>query len=262
MIDGHAGLSVLQGYPDDVARKGGIAWPDPLAGLHAAFATLVALHLRLTEPGCGGATVEVAQLEATVSVVGHAVLARQLGGAEPVPDGSRDPHLAPQGVYPCRGEDAWVAVSVVDDRMWRALCAAAGMPAAWAAWDVAARHIRHDDIDAALGAWTAAGDAVERASTLRTAGVAAEPVADAAMVMADPHLAARGAFVSLRHPEAGTHRWPRLAVRLHATPATYRRPAPCLGEHRREVLATLAGYDAVAVDALEETGVIVDRPPQ
>ena len=260
MIDGHAGLSVVQGYPDDVARKGGIAWPDPVAGLHAAFATLVALHVRLVDRG-RGATIEVAQLEATISVTGHAVIDRQLDGCEPVPIGSRDRCLAPQGVHPCRGEDGWIAVSVVDDSSWVALCEVAGLAPDWCGWDVGARRLHHDAIDAALGRWTSGGDATDRAARLRSAGVVAEPVADAAMVMADPHLAARRAFVTLDHPEAGAHPWPRLAVRLDGTPASYRRPAPCLGEHRREVLVSLAGYADAAVDELEAAGVVVDRPP-
>ncbi|MGE0728965.1 MAG: CoA transferase [Acidimicrobiia bacterium] len=268
MIDSHAGLSVLQGYPDEPARKGGVAWPDPVAGLHAAFAVLVALHARRTdrsgehaEQYGGGLTVELAQLEATIAFVGHAVVAAQLDGAEPTRLGNRHPQHAPQGVYPAAGTDRWLALTVVDDAGWRALVSLAGLEAGWASGDATWRRARHDEIDRALAGWSAKGEAAELAAALQRIGVPAAPVTDAAEVLADPQLSAADAFVALEHPAAGTHRWPRLAVRLERTPATYRRPAPRLGEHNVEVLTECAGLDAATIGRLLERGVLAIRPP-
>jgi crotonobetainyl-CoA:carnitine CoA-transferase CaiB-like acyl-CoA transferase len=49
--------------------------------------------------------------------------------------------------------------------------------------------------------------------------------------------------------------------RLSDTPATYRRPAPALGEHNAEVLAEWAGYTPDYRAELLAAGVIADRPP-
>jgi benzylsuccinate CoA-transferase BbsF subunit len=37
--------------------------------------------------------------------------------------GNRDRHCAPHGVYPCAGEDSWIAIACTTDEQWRALSA-------------------------------------------------------------------------------------------------------------------------------------------
>lgn len=259
MIDSHAGLSVLQGYPDDLARKGGVAWPDPLAGLHAAFATVSALA-STAEDG-RGRTIEGAQFESTVATIGHALAELQLTGSEPERRGNRHRHHAPQGVYPCRGEDRWLALTVTDDRMWQSLCEIVGLDPSWRGWGREERRARHDAIDDALEGWSCSRTAGEAMAQLQAAGVAAGAVNDAAGVMTDPHLAETGAFVALAHPEAGTHLWPRLAIEFSDTPATYRRAAPQLNQHADEVLCDLAGLSRQRLDELRAAGVVRDRPP-
>ena len=115
MIDGHAGLSSLMGYEDTPGWKGGVAWPDPVAGIHAAAATVAALLARRADPAGRGPTVELSQLEATVHMAGAAVVAAQLAGRNPTPVGNRHPRFAPQGVYRTAGDDRWLALSVSDD---------------------------------------------------------------------------------------------------------------------------------------------------
>ena len=261
MIDGHAGLSSLMGYEDSPGWKGGVAWPDPVAGIHAAGAALAALLARRADAGRRGLTVELSQLEATVHMVGDAVLSAQLTGRNPEPPGNRHPCFAPQGVYRTAGHDRWLALSVTDDAAWAALCREAGLPAEVVGLSGPDRQTRAAQLDELLAAWAAPLDAHEAATRLQDAGVAAAPVADAAQVLADPHLTARGFFVPVAHPEAGTHPWPRLPVVLSATPATIRRPAPLLGQHNSEVLTALAGLDESTLAGLRADGAVADRPP-
>ena len=44
-------------------------------------------------------------------------------------DGNRDRSRAPHGAYPTAGDDRWIAIAIETDEQWRALCAAAGLPA-------------------------------------------------------------------------------------------------------------------------------------
>ena len=37
--------------------------------------------------------------------------------------------MAPHGVYPCEGDDQWVAIAVHDDACWQRLCRAMGREA-------------------------------------------------------------------------------------------------------------------------------------
>ncbi|WP_377266333.1 CaiB/BaiF CoA-transferase family protein [Planobispora longispora] len=70
---------------------------DPIAGLHAAFATLVALN------GPKGVVVEAPMIEAILNVAAEAIIDTAATGVVR----SR----TSQGIYPCAGTDQWLAVS-------------------------------------------------------------------------------------------------------------------------------------------------------
>ena len=257
-IDGHAGHTWLTGYRDDIPWKCGIAWPDPTAGLHAAAATIVAL---LDRQCCGitGQTVEVAQVEAAINMIGRHVVAAQVD-EPPQRLGNRRPGRAPQGVYKCQGDDRWIAISVVDDDCWAALCKVTG----WSdleELDAAQRWRDHDAIDTRLAAFTAQRNDFSLMMELQAAGVPAGAVFDAADVVNDPQLESTQFFVPLAHPEAGTHVWPRFAARLALTPATMRRPAATMGQHNDFAALQLAELDNDTYSALLNSGVIRTTPP-
>ncbi|MED5541773.1 MAG: CoA transferase [Actinomycetota bacterium] len=258
-IDGHAGHTWLTGYRNEIPWKCGIAWPDPTAGMHAAAATIVAL---LDRQCCGitGQTVEVAQVETAINMIGQHVVASQLG-APSSRWGNRRPGRAPQGVYPCKGEDRWIAISVVDDASWMGLCGVAG-------WndlrklDADQRWERHDELDDRLSSFTASQEDHSLMMVLQNAGVPAGAVFDAADVVNDPQLESLAFFVPLTHPEAGTHVWPRFAARLELTPATMRRAAATMGEHNEYAFLELAELSRSKYDALLEQGIVRTEPPR
>jgi crotonobetainyl-CoA:carnitine CoA-transferase CaiB-like acyl-CoA transferase len=258
-IDGHAGHTSLTGYRNEIPWKCGIAWPDPTAGLHAAAATIVAL---LDRQCCGttGQTVEIAQVETAINMIGQHVVAFQLDG----PSGrwgNRRPGRAPQGVYPCKGQDRWIAISVVDDVSWLGLCEVAG----WSELqqlDVDQRWERHDELDARLSSFTVDQEDRSLMVALQTAGVPAGAVFDAADVVNDPQLQSLAFFVPLSHPEAGTHVWPRFAARLELTPATMRQAAGTMGEHNEYAALDLAELSRSHYEALLKQGIVRTEPPR
>ena len=91
---------------------------DAATGPAGAFAVLAALHYRAAIGR--GQLIELAQIENVLNQLGDAFVEVQLGG-EPQRTGNRDPEQAPQGVYPCRGEERWLAITVRDDDEWTAL---------------------------------------------------------------------------------------------------------------------------------------------
>ena len=95
---------------------------------------------------------------------------------------------------------------------------------------------------------------------LQKAGVTAGAVLNVKEVMEDPHLRERGYFTNVTHPQAGTHDYPGLPLRLSRTPTGVNRPAPCIGEHSRYVLAELLGLSDREIDRLEEEQVVSDGP--
>ena len=259
VIDSHAGLSMLMGYPGEKGRSAGVAWPDPVAGMHAAAATVVAVLERLANPAKGGGTVEVAQIEATVAMAGAALVDRQLTGTEPISSGNRDRRWAFQSVLPCRGRDRWVAVTVVDRAAWRRLAATVGLDE-FKLLDHVDLEERSDEIEDALSNWSSVRGREEIVDLLRGPGVAVALVADADDVLADPHLAACDFWSSTEHASAGTEVWPRTAISFDGHVLEPQRPAPRLGEHNR-MLVEEAGLSYDEYSHLVDVGVLATSPP-
>lgn len=252
-VDSHAGLSALIGYEDETPWKGGIAWPDPIAGLHACSAVLGSLWASAFN-GAGGVTIEAAQFESTLAAVGDRILEAQVDGPF-VPLGNGDKNFVAQGVYRSLGHDAWVAISIPDQ-------ATADMFA-----EVLANHSESSSsaastsIEQQLEELAARCDAAELASELQDAGVPAAPVTTSQMVMADPHLQARGAWVTVDQPDVGPFTVPPTPLRLSATPVSIDAPAPTLGQHNEVVLGA-NGFTAAEIGALAEQETIATRPPR
>ncbi len=64
---------------------------------------------------------------------------------------------------------------------------------------------------------------------------------------ADVHLAARGAIVTVEHPEIGPERHAGNPIRLSRTPLTPAGRAPLLGEHTVDVLTRWLDLDDATV---------------
>ena len=90
---------------------------------------------------------------------------------------------------------------------------------------------------------------------LNAAGVPCGRVMNLAEVFADPQVLAQEMVVEIEHPPHGPVRMTGFPVKLSATPAQLRRPAPQLGEHTDAVLGAL-GYSADRIATLRERGIV------
>lgn len=249
------GFDELTGYPDQVpAGIATIAPPDYFAGLHALTAVLTALEHR--DRTGEGTVVDIAQFETTVSSLGPFLLDHALSGAVPGRSGNRLAWLAPQGCYPCIGDDAWVAVTVDTDERWAAVARLLGGDALDARLaTLAGRVEHHDDVDALIEAWTAQRSAADAATALQALGVAACEVYDNTALLADPHVQDRHWFqllASSRFPDGDL--FSGHPIRLSADDGRWWRAGPSMGEDTREVLVERAGMSDAEVDALIASG--------
>jgi len=196
------------------------------------------------------------------SVLGPVLLDRALHGGASVPAGnaSQEAPGAPHGVYPCAGEERWLAITVFTDAEWERFAGALG-GAAWtrdARFATRAGRVRHAaELDRHVAEWTRGRQAEEAMALLQRAGVAAGLVANAEDLCArDPQLAARGHFVEVPTPEGRTVRIDGPPFVLSETPAAVSGPGPLLGEHADEVLSGLLGMGAEEIAALRAAGVL------
>ena len=212
---------------------------DAASGPAAAFATVAALRYR---DGTGrGQLVELAQSENVLNHLGEVFIDCELG-VEPERTGNRDRWRAPQGLYRCRGENRWLAVSVADDDAWRALAGVLGAPELGddpRFADAASRRAHHDELDELIGAWAADQSMVDAFHVLQRAGVAAGPLLDDELFADDPQIRDREWFRPLHSFDVGTHPHPGLPYR--GVPQAWRRGSPTLGEDNEYVYKQILG---------------------
>ncbi len=256
-----AGLASVTGYEDSVPLMTNETYPDPVVGILAVGALMAALRRR-RQTG-KGTFVDLSQREVTVAMLGEHVVDYSVTGRVPRPLGNRHPRLVPQGVYPCQGNDMWVAISVGSDDEWRGLCQAIGQPDL--AQDprfatVLARRDHQTELDQLLIAWTQERDHYQAMHLLQAHGVPAGAVLKGGETLVDPHLEARGFWDVVHHPEAGTYTQVSTPWRLSKSPRRPAVPAPSLGEHNSYVLGDLLGLSGQEIAALEAQGIIGTRP--
>jgi crotonobetainyl-CoA:carnitine CoA-transferase CaiB-like acyl-CoA transferase len=255
------GLGALMGYSDGEPRVPATAVLDAMSGVLASVAAIHALLAR--QQSGAGSLVELSQHESGILYHGEHLVRRQLEGREPQRLGNADAAGAPSGVYRCQGGDEWIALAVRTDEQWRSLAAlaAAGWHEDGRFADMTARRAHREALDDAVEGFTGQWDKIELMAALQEAGVPAGAVLSAPEWLNDPHLRARGYYSNL----ADADRDPRVGDGLpvlidgHRDYSWWRR-APMLGEHNREILAEL-GFAPGDIRALEERGVVGDRPP-
>jgi len=197
------GLDSVTGYAGGPPIPMENAFADPVGGVLGALAALLGLGYR--ERTGRGQHVDCSQQEGVIQMVAPALMDYLLNGRVAGPMGNRHPLAvaAPHGVFPCAGEDRWIAIAVNDDEEWRSLVDAMGRPA-WALEaelsDLAGRVRNLDALEARLSEWTRPHDARQLAERLQQRGIAATPVLGVADLLDDPQLTARGTFVEVEHP--------------------------------------------------------------
>ena len=257
-IEQASGLAWLTGEPSDQPRiQRGPA--DPNGGMHAAFATLVALEQR--ERTGEGSLVESSLFDAALAIAAELIIEWSAYQNPLLRIGNRSVTAAPQGVYGCQGADSWLAITVATDEQWRALVgilARADLTGPELASE-AGRRAQHDLLDAALSEWTAGRDVEEAVTTLLDAGISAAHARDPRLAARNPQFRDRGYHQLVQHPVAGTVPIPTLPYRITGEP-WIRTPAPTLGQHNAEILTSLLGLTQEDLDQLTADGVIATSP--
>jgi crotonobetainyl-CoA:carnitine CoA-transferase CaiB-like acyl-CoA transferase len=251
-FDGLSGLASLMGHPrSDPTTTPATMHMDSASGPAAAFATVAALRAR--ERSGKGMVIDVSQVENVIQQMGDLLVEMQLG-TPPQRIGNRDPLVAPQGVYPCAGEEQWIAISVTDDEAFAALARLLGRPEL-AADDrfsnAGKRYDNHDELDAVLVDWTSDRDKHELFHELQASGVAAGPVLHEDEFSNDPHIIDRAWMTQLQSDDVGVHAHPGLAWR--GGPVIRQHGSPTLGQHNEYVYKGILGVSDTEYERLRRT---------
>jgi len=243
-LDGGEPLGPYSAYTDF------ICWPYLLSAI------LVALEVR--EETGRGQHIDHAQMESSIHFLAAPLLDLQLNDHLTTRRGNHEEYAAPNNVYPCAGDDRWLAMTVVADDEWTSLCDALGHRAA--ATDprfatFAARTANVAALDAMIAGWTADQEPFALAERLQAAGVAAGVVARAEDLANDPQLRHREFFRRLPHPELGDHAVITQSFRIDTLQPGPARAAPLLGEHTFDLCTEILGMSADEIAELVAAGV-------
>ena len=254
------GLKSLLGYAGDPQPREDTADLDPTAAGHAFVAVLAALEYR--ERTGEGQFIDLAQGEATLQRAVEPLMDYLLNGRDAGPQGNRSAGLAPHGVYPALGEDAWLAIVVRSDAEWASLRELAAGPLDDPRWERGLERLRDQDaLDAALAGWTRNFEALELAERLQAAGVPAFPMMGPIDLLTDADFAtlnAAGLDLSAEAaaPVRETALYTGAPWKMARTPAALRGPVPNRGEHDEYVYGELLGLSEAERAELSEAGII------
>ena len=251
-----AGFSSLHGYEGDAGKNSGGLYPDPVAGYFLAATIMAALSHR--DRTGEAQRVDLSMMEAVAVVCGEAIVEYDATHALPRPQGNHHGRIAPHNNYQTRGGE-WLALAAETDVAWGALTAHIADPRLESPRfsTMALRKENETELDGLIGEWCKDQDATDAQRALGALGIAAARVVPLYELYSrpDPHFLASGFISAVDHPETGKTWLPGRPWRFSCGPSTPIGPAPCVGQHSREVLNEELGIDDREYEALVTAGV-------
>ena len=253
LIQGAAGLPWLlhrQGAAEP--RYAPMIVADRSVGQQVASAVSAALYYR--EKTGRGQRIDVPMFEHLLQIV----LGDHLGGYAFEPQHGEPGYariLAPDR-RPYQTKDGYVCALIYNDKQWKAFFGIIGRPEMLATPEFATQEARSKNYRAA---YTMVAEELKKRTTaewieaFERADIPVQRMNSIEDILADPHLAAIGYFSVREHPSEGRIRTLAVPSEWSESQPEYRRHAPRLGEHTREIL-TEAGLSADQIDNLLECG--------
>ena len=250
-----SGLRHLTGEPGRVPVRVGVSIGDTLASLHGVIGILMALHDR--HRSGRGQVIDVALYEAVFNCMESLLPEYSAFGAVRGPAGSALPGIAPTNAYAC-ADGAYALVAGNGDSIFKRLMQCIGRPDLAQDPELAknaGRVQRVEEIDAAIGAWTAQHSVDQVLAALAQAQVPSGKIYTVSDIAADPHYAARDMLEQVTLDDGSALSVPGFVPKLSRTPGGHRRNAPKLGQDTDTVLGEM-GLTAEQIALLRERGIV------
>ncbi|GAA5041796.1 CoA transferase [Nocardia callitridis] len=261
------GLRELVGDPDRAPVRTGVSIGDSIAGIYAAFGTVMALFQRERvrsddDPEAAPIplaerVIDVALNEAILSVMESLVPDYLAYGIQRERVGGRMEGIAPSNAYPC-ADGTSVIIGGNGDAIFQRYMRVIDRPDLAAdpeLQDNAGRWAQRERLDAAIAEWTGVRTRAQALEVLEAAAIPCGPIYTAADIVADEQYRARNMIqpfaVDVGAAEPKTVGFPGIVPVIGERSLPIRSVGPDLGAHTHEVLADLLGMPASEIDALE-----------
>jgi len=250
-----SGLRHLTAEPGRVPVRVGVSIGDTLASLHGVIGILLALHERHTSGK--GQVIDVALYEAVFNCMESLLPEFSAFGAVREAAGSALPGIAPSNAYKCQ-DGGYVLIAGNGDSIFKRLMHTMGrddLGLDVGLTDNAGRVKRVEEIDAAIGAWTATLSVAQVLELLDAASVPAGRIYTVADIATDPHYQAREMILQTVMADGSALALPGIVPKLSRTPGSHRRNAPEIGQDTDAVLQDI-GLNPAQIQALKDKGIV------
>lgn len=257
VAEAFGGLRELVGDPDRPPVRTGVSIGDSIAGIYAAFGTVMALFQReRVKVPLPQRVIDVALNESVLSVMESLVPDYLAYGVTRERVGGRMEGIAPSNAYPC-ADGTSIIVAGNGDAIFQRYMQTIGRPDLGEDPDLqtnAGRWRRREELDAAIRQWTIRHNRDEALKLLDEAGVPSGPIYTAADICADEQYEARNMIqrfdVDTGESQPKSVGFPGIVPVIGAASLPIRNVGPDLGEHTREVLSTVLGLSDEEIGAL------------
>jgi formyl-CoA transferase len=262
VAEAYSGFRNLVGDPDRAPVRVGVSIGDSIAGLYAAFGSMMSLYQREARrrDSAGAAPlteriIDVALHEAMFSMMESLIPDYQAYGVDRQRVGGRMEGIAPSNAYVCR-DGASIVVAGNGDSIYQRYMDTIGRPDL--AQDPslqtnAGRWARREELDQAIGTWTGQLDAADALAALDDAGVPAGPIYTAADISTDSQYEARNMIqkfdVSTGDEILSGVGFPGVVPVIGDQSLPIRNLGPDLGENTEEILHGLLNMDPAEISA-------------
>jgi crotonobetainyl-CoA:carnitine CoA-transferase CaiB-like acyl-CoA transferase len=255
VVQAMSGLMNVTGQRNGPPTAVGESIIDVCTGMFAAWGISTALFDReRTGEGCN---LDIAMLDSMFSMM-LTVLSMQLYTDKPPKRvGSRHPVTYPVDVFETL--DGYIVMVVTNDRSFVALSKTIGQPALGEDDRFrknSDRSSHEADLKAVIEEWTSKRASADAVAVLAEAGIPAAPVLSVGELVESEHIAYREMISTVDHPTLGKVPLVHQPVRFSGSDKSFQRPPPLLGEHTRELLASILGLDKKQIDDLADQNVI------
>jgi len=257
VAEAFGGLRELVGDPDRPPVRTGVSIGDSIAGIYAAFGTVMALFQReRVKVPLAQRVIDVALNESVLSVMESLVPDYLAYGVNRERVGGRMEGIAPSNAYPC-ADGTSIIVAGNGDAIFQRYMQTIGRPDLAEEPELqsnAGRWQRREELDTAIGQWTILHDRDEALKLLDEAGVPSGPIYTAADICADEQYEARNMIqhfaVDIGESEPKLVGFPGIVPVIGGASLPIRNVGPDLGQNTREVLSTVLGLSDDDIGAL------------
>ncbi|UVJ38983.1 CaiB/BaiF CoA-transferase family protein [Arthrobacter sp. CJ23] len=262
VAEAYGGFRNLVGDPDRAPVRVGVSIGDSIAGLYAAFGSVMSLSQReARRRDAAGAVplaeriIDVALHEAMFSMMESLIPDYQAYGVDRQRVGGRMEGIAPSNAYVCK-DGASIVVAGNGDSIYQRYMQTIGRPDLAedpSLQSNAGRWERREELDQAIGAWTGELDAADALAALDAAGVPAGPIYTAADISSDSQYAARNMIqkfdVSTGEEVLSGVGFPGIVPVIGNQSLPIRNLGPDLGENTVEILGGLLNMSPAEINA-------------